>query len=330
MANCTNCGAALKDGLKFCTECGSSVAETKTAVPQTQTARPVQQPPRYQPPREPEPPRYQPQNEPRQTYASPQPPRYEQPNAVRANDAPPKGSPYAPITTWGFIGIMFLMSIPILGAILVIVWACGGCRKIQKRNMSRAILIISVIMLVLTLILGLIFGHAVKKLWNELEDQIVEAVENGELSDEDGGGLLSLLVPDSSNDRDRDSDKENGDISDLMDEVGKINDEASRNSNGWPKELPKYPDGTMNEEESYRTIITGTTAETMWAYIDTLKASGFVFQDFYGIGFTEADMKYMDAWWGTNGKLYLSISFYDGEVTVDHTTELPDLSGLLG
>ena len=48
------------------------------------------------------------------------------------------------------------------------------------------------------------------------------------------------------------------------------------------------------------------------------------------MGMSEADMKSMNAWWGTNGKWYLSISFVDGTVTVDHTTELPDLSGLFG
>ena len=47
-------------------------------------------------------------------------------------------------------------------------------------------------------------------------------------------------------------------------------------------------------------------------------------------GMSEADMQSMNAWWGTNGKWYLSISYADGTVTVDHMTELPDLSGLLG
>ena len=29
-------------------------------------------------------------------------------------------------------------------------------------------------------------------------------------------------------------------------------------------------------------------------------------------------------WWGTNDTYYISVSYYDGTVTVDHLTELPD------
>ena len=117
---------------------------------------------------------------------------------------------------------------------------------------------------------------------------------------------------------------------DLLGEVSNINEEASKNADGWPKELPDYPDGTMNAVETYRTEFTGTSRETMMDYIDTLKKKGYEYQDFYEFGMTEEDMLGMDGWWGTNGKLYLSFSYYEGTVTVDHTTELPDLSGLFG
>lgn len=51
-------------------------------------------------------------------------------------------SPYEPISAWGFIGILTLFAIPVIGWIFAIIWACGGCRKLNKRNLSRGYLII--------------------------------------------------------------------------------------------------------------------------------------------------------------------------------------------
>ena len=68
----------------------------------------------------------------------------------------------------------------------------------------------------------------------------------------------------------------------------------------------------------------------MLGWIDQLKIDGFEFQDFYGFGFSESDMLSMDAWWAYDGKTYLSVSYYDGTVTVDHTKELPDLESYFG
>lgn len=51
-------------------------------------------------------------------------------------------SPYEPVTAWGFIGILALFSVPVIGWIFAIVWACGGCRKVNKRNLARGYLMI--------------------------------------------------------------------------------------------------------------------------------------------------------------------------------------------
>lgn len=73
-------------------------------------------------------------------------------------NALPPGSKYEPITTGGFIGIMLLMMLPIVNLILLLVWACGGCRKVNKTNFARAMLIIMLISAVLSGIIFLIFG----------------------------------------------------------------------------------------------------------------------------------------------------------------------------
>ena len=381
MANCTECGAQLKDGIKFCTECGAAVpegkaetapaSETQPQQPQKteqQNAQPQQIPPQpqqqqqtYVPPQnaapqqpyaQPQPAYAQPQPayaQPQPAYAQPQPvyqqPAYAQPAPVYAQPgqepAPGPDSRYGLISTWGFIGIMLLLCIPIIGFILMIVWACGGCRKYQKRNLCRAMLIFMAVSLVISLILG----FAIKGLVNSAIDTVKDQIGESTGTEEDAGGLAGLfagLTGDSSGSgNSSDTGTEDllsgifgellgGDLSGLLGEVDDINEEASKNASGWPSDLPKYPDGSMNEVENYRTEITGTSADTMWSYIETLKNKGYKFQDFYQMGMSEADMKSMNAWWGTNGKWYLSISFVDGTVTVDHTTELPDLSGMFG
>ena len=381
MANCTECGAQLKDGIKFCTECGAAVpegkaetapaSETQPQQPQKteqQNAQPQQIPPQpqqqqqtYVPPQnaapqqpyaQPQPAYAQPQPayaQPQPAYAQPQPvyqqPAYAQPAPVYAQPgqepAPGPDSRYGLISTWGFIGIMLLLCIPIIGFILMIVWACGGCRKYQKRNLCRAMLIFMAVSLVISLILG----FAIKGLVNSAIDTVKDRIGEATGTEEEAGGLAGLfagLTGDSSGSgNSSDTGTEDllsgifgellgGDLSGLLGEVDDINEEASKNASGWPSDLPKYPDGSMNEVENYRTEITGTSADTMWSYIETLKNKGYKFQDFYQMGMSEADMKSMNAWWGTNGKWYLSISFVDGTVTVDHTTELPDLSGLFG
>ena len=116
----------------------------------------------------------------------------------------------------------------------------------------------------------------------------------------------------------------------LVDEVDKVNKEAEKNSDGWPSDLPDFPSGTMNSTASYRTEFTGTTMEDTKAYIETLKAEGYEYQDFYDFGMSEQDMLDMNGWWAYDGKTYLSVSYYDGIVTVDHTKELPDLSSYFG
>ena len=86
----------------------------------------------------------------------------------------------------------------------------------------------------------------------------------------------------------------------------------------------------MHAVESYRTEFSGTTAEELQSYIETLKAAGFVYQDFYDMGFSEADMLSYGGWWGTDGTWYVSLSFSEGVTTIDHLTELPDLNSIPG
>ena len=138
MAFCTNCGNKVPDGIKFCTTCGTPMVAQAQATAQPQ----VTPQPAYEQP--------QPQvGYAQQVYTQPQP-AYIAP-AGDPNAPLPPGSKYEPITTGGFIGIMLLMLIPIVNLILLLIWACGGCRKVNKANFARAVLILMVIGIILSI-----------------------------------------------------------------------------------------------------------------------------------------------------------------------------------
>ncbi len=346
---CTNCGAALEDDKKFCTECGASMADAPAGEPaavpvgaSVGAAQPAPPPPRQ--PVQPAQPRYQ---------AAPQP-QYAAP--AYGGDVPPApGSRYDPITTGGYIGIMLLMCIPVVGLILAVVWAFGGCKKVNKRNLARATLIMMVIGLVLSLIIGFAAKSLIGKVVDSIENETGISLTGDKAQGEDGGGLLGGLLGliGGGDQTGANSDLEalgelgdlldglegisgegggsgDKDLGDLVDTVEDINQDAASKADGWPKSLREYPGGTATATASYRTEISGTTQEEMMAWIEDLKKDGFEYQDFYDFGMTEEDMLAYNGWWATDGKVYLSLSYSDGTVIVDHMNELPDMSSLLG
>lgn len=365
MINCPNCNAQLSENTRFCTGCGTSIPETALPPVAEEHAQVLISTPiddsALQPTPVPQP--------------IPIPQAVPAPQPAPASDAPAPGSKYELITTGGYIGIMFLMCIPVIGLLLMIIWACGGCRKLQKRNLARA----SLIMMAISLVLSLIIGFAGKKLFESIIEKAVGTQSESILGnilekDNDSEGLFSALLGESLNEKTSSSSESTDEVTDLnevlaalegmnsdggsyssmedleelenllnsleglsgeesgyadlLEEVESINEEAAKHSNGWPSVLPDYPDGTMTQIENYRTEITGTSLESMLAYIDTLKNKGFYYEDFYDFGMTEDDMLSLNGWWGTNGEWYLSFTYTEGTVLIDHMTELPDLSSL--
>ena len=215
MAFCTFCGAQVPDDIKFCTGCGKPMPpqvkvqpplQAQPQVqPQVQPQAPPQAPPQPQvqphaqpqvqpqPVTPPPPPAYtapaSPQPQPQPAYAAPVPPP-PQPQPVYAappvpppvyaapadpNAPLPPGSKYEPITTGGYIGIMLLMMLPLINFILLLVWACGGCRKVNKTNFARAMLVVMLAGMVLSGIAFLIFGSISGSLFGDVMDAMKAA-----------------------------------------------------------------------------------------------------------------------------------------------------------
>ena len=98
------------------------------------------------------------------------PPAAQAAPAVEDPDKPDKKRKYAPMTSLGMAVELFLMSIPVVGFVLMILWSCGVCRKIARRNLARAYLILLIVGLVAAVILA-VLGRFVFK------DQITQIVE---------------------------------------------------------------------------------------------------------------------------------------------------------
>ncbi len=369
---CPTCGASMEEEKKFCTQCGGSLAEAP--VIETQPAPELQPAPQPAPQAEPQPAPQQtppPRQTPRPAARPVRQPQYQAQPVYQAQpqmaygDAPPApGSKYEPISTGGYIGIMLLMCIPLVGLILMVVWACGGCKKINKRNLARASLVMAMIALVICLILGAAVKSVINKVVDAIEQEtgvsftdvhgrnesgllggLLGGGQEGKEQEASGGlGALAGLFSGGQSQSGNSELEELGNLleslegltgqpsgaGDLLDTVEDINNEASQKADGWPGSLRKYPGGTATAAETYRTEISGTTKEEMLAWIEDLKKDGYAYQDFYDFGLSEADMLSMNGWWATDGDIYLSLSFSDGTLIIDHTTELPDLSGLFG
>lgn len=107
-------------------------------------------------------PSYQPQN----TYTGPsqsaypqqnvygQQPVYQQPVYQQAQQSPITYDPDAPLSMGQYLGMMLLTCIPLVGFILLLVWAFSGSSNENKKNFARAALILWIIAVVVGIILS--------------------------------------------------------------------------------------------------------------------------------------------------------------------------------
>ena len=68
-------------------------------------------------------------------------------------------SEYKPISMWGYFGYQILFAIPIIGFILLLVFALGGTKNINLRNFARSYFCFFIIVIVIIVLLT-IFGAA--------------------------------------------------------------------------------------------------------------------------------------------------------------------------
>lgn len=95
---------------------------------------------------------------------------------------------YAPMGAWSVCGVLLLFSLPIVGLIFAIVFACGGCRKRQKTKLAQGYLLVALLAVLLGVFLGVLVAVLVA---TNLVDVDWQAVFNWlEKTLSSGGGLL--------------------------------------------------------------------------------------------------------------------------------------------
>lgn len=66
---------------------------------------------------------------------------------------------FAPMGAWSIFGTLLLFSVPVLGFIFAVIFACGACRKKQKRALARGYLLVCALSLLLSLLFfGTVFA----------------------------------------------------------------------------------------------------------------------------------------------------------------------------
>ena len=175
MAYCKNCGAKISDTALFCTACGAPQGKQDAApaaenemdfekavlesagiydediqmfetAEQTISEEEKQGFQKEETKPEPEPDFSGIHTVPEPVYSEPV--MRQEPQAPSSDTIPPA---LRPITTAGYLGIFLLMAIPVVNLLLLIIWACGGCRKVNKRNFARAAWILILILFILNL-----------------------------------------------------------------------------------------------------------------------------------------------------------------------------------
>lgn len=189
---CLNCGSQMAEGSKFCISCGSKyensepvqetaaqeaavsvegsavVEETAQVAPQPVAPQPVQQTSQVAQPKPVQSTFTQP------AIQQPVKPLQQQnyantpPQAVSQPVMPVKPEKIAPLPVWKYIGIFLIMGIPILGIVMVFVWAFGNSFNKNTKNYARAILITFLIMLVLMAISYFTIWSSMQEIINNL------------------------------------------------------------------------------------------------------------------------------------------------------------------
>lgn len=149
---CPFCHTELPEGLKFCSECGKPLETAAVPVSVAETAEPCGQEP-VTALAEASVPEASETSQPAPAQTAPE---QAAPAATTAvyhsvlDPKPDKTSRWATIGTAGWFGILLLMSIPLVNLICVLVWSFGGAKKNVKQSYARAVLLLWLIGLILS------------------------------------------------------------------------------------------------------------------------------------------------------------------------------------
>jgi uncharacterized membrane protein YvbJ len=76
-----------------------------------------------------------------------------------------------PLSVKNYLGMFFLLLIPIVNIILLFVWAFDSSANINKSNFAKAYLIYMLILIIFSIILSLIFGSIIAAIFSNISSE---------------------------------------------------------------------------------------------------------------------------------------------------------------
>lgn len=142
---CQKCGASQDDRARFCKECGAELIQVQPNQTPQAEAIPVQEL----------------QNDPSYVQQSqntkPVEPVKPTPQYSQTEQQAPKSNTSLdkPLSVGQYIGMFLLSYVPIVGIVFIFIWAFGDNVNTNRKNFSRAILIVALIMIVLSIVISI-------------------------------------------------------------------------------------------------------------------------------------------------------------------------------
>lgn len=153
---CPNCGKSVPDGSKFCDGCGTSMVEQAAPVYAPAAKEGYAQnnyyhsQPVYTPTPEYTPASFQPQQ------GDYQPTSFSQKSQSSNNE---------PLSIGNYIVMMILMIIPIVGFVMLLIWAFGSNVNKNKKNWAIATLIMGVVFFAMTMLFSSVIGAMMTRMF---------------------------------------------------------------------------------------------------------------------------------------------------------------------
>lgn len=152
---CEKCGTNLPDGARVFNACGAPVesAPPSYVVAEPAPAHPVPVAPVYAPQAQP-------------AYAAAPVQTAYAPQQQQSSTYPGQLDGNEPLSLGQYLVMLLLMLVPILNLVMLFVWGFGSSSSLNRKNFARAMLIVSAIMLVISLISSIFLATAVSALFN--------------------------------------------------------------------------------------------------------------------------------------------------------------------